>query len=42
MKSFKEEIIQKVQDANRNIRSIRKMLEDNIRDGSGGYDGLLN
>ena len=42
MSNFKDEIMRLVNETNRNIRNIKQMLADKIRDGSGGYDGLLN
>ena len=42
MTNFKDEIMRMVNETNRNIRNIKQMLGDKIRDGSGGYDGLLN
>ena len=42
MSSFKEEIMRMVNETNLNIRKIKQMISDKVRDGSGGYDGLLN
>ena len=42
MTNFKDEIMRMVNETNRNIRNIKQMLGDKVRDGSGGYDGLLN